>query len=858
VKGGTWGSMRRLNLRHLWGHKLRTLLTLSGIAAGVALVFSIQVINATLLSSLRSSARDLAGAAELELSASDTTGFDSGILQEIEDVSGVDAAIPVLRSTSRLTGGDATQRALIVGVTSDFGRLFPSETTVDADLRGDLGSGDGLVLSEQLSESIGAPLDSVVAVTTPSGPKPLRVTGILEGGATRALNGGNVGVMLLDAAQSTFARGERVDSIYIVTDESADLESLEVALEAVVAGRGSVGAPGDRAAGFEDTFAALSTLTSLAGMVSLFVAMFVVYNTMNMALVERRRELAMSQAFGSSRRSLFIAFLGEAALLGLAASALGVATGFILARALVERSAEQYSLLPVTANGALVVSLGTVGLALAGGLAVSLAGAFFPARRILNVTPIEALRPDAAYEWAGRSRQGGGRSLIAGTAVVAVGLGFLAAFALNDEYKILAVLGLFCGLAGLTLILPAIVGVAMRILRFPARRFFGTSGRLAIDALQKNPGRTTYTVGALVLTLSMAVSIGAALGSYEQQVETELQTNFAAPLYVGSDSFTGLGSDQPLAGSFDSAIESVEGVAFAYPQRYGAVEFEGEQALLYALPPAEARRAGGFPRVGSSETEEESLLRALEAGDIVISALMAENHALETGDVIELPTPTGSRSFGIAGVFPDLASFDSFYLDIDVYRSLWNDDKADRFAVLLEPGADAAVVQEGLSELVKAQGVPAEVTTKQGLIGEILETVKGLFSVARGIRLAALIIAALTIANTMFTAVFERRWESGLSRALGMGGRQLRSVVILEAAGIGLIGGAGAAGLGLLLGKVMTLIMETQFTWDIAYRIPWGLMIGACLGGIAIAALAGVLPGRLARRTPIIHSLRYE
>lgn len=849
---------RRINLRHLWGHKLRTLLTLSGIAAGVALVFSIQVINATLLSSLRSSVRDLAGAAELEVSASDSTGFDLELLPRIEEVAGVDAAVPVLRSTTRITGADSTARALVIGVRPDFVKLFPDGLSSDAALEGGVGAGGGLVLSRQLANSLGAPLDSVVSVSTPSGLKPLKVTGILEGGAAALLNGGEVGAMLLESAQRTFERLDRVDSIYVITDEDTDLGAVQSGLEDIVAGSGSVGAPGERAAGFEDTFSALSTLTSLAGMVSLFVAMFVVYNTMTMALAERRREIAMSQAFGSSRRSLFVAFLGEAAFLGLLASILGVATGYFLAQALVQRSAEQYSLLPVTADGSVMVSPGTVALAVGGGLLVSVAGAFFPARRILNVTPIEALRPEAAYEWIGPARRKTARSLVAGMAVVVVGLAFLTAFALNDEYKILAVLGLFCGLGGLTLVLPAIVTLAMRVVQAPARRLFGTSGRLAMDALQKNPGRTTYTVGALVLTLSMAVSIGAALGSYEQQIEDELQTSFAAPLYVGSDSFTGLGSDQPLAGSFDADIESVDGVDFAYPQRYGAVEFEGEQALLYALPPEDARRAGGFPRLGQSATEEEAMLQGLEDGDIIVSALMAENHDLSPGDVIELPTPTGLHSFGVAGVFPDLASFDSFYIDIAVYREVWDDDKADRFAVLVEPGADVDSVEAGLAALIEDRSVPAEVATKEVLIGGILETVKGLFSVARGIRLAALVIAALTIANTMFTAVFERRWESGLSRALGMGGRQLRSVVILEAAGIGLIGGVGAAALGLLLGKVMTLIMETQFTWDIAYRIPWALMAGACLGGVAIAAVAGLLPGRLARRTPIIDSLRYE
>nr|MBA2725331.1 ABC transporter permease [Actinomycetota bacterium] len=855
MPGGALSIFRRVNLRHLWGHKLRTLLTVLGIASGVALVFSIQVINATLLSSLQSSVRDLGGAAEFELAASDTTGFDDAVIEEVEAIDGVEAAVPVLRTMTRLTGGGGSERVLIIGVRPDIVELFPTSGSLAArtDLDGGFGSGDGLLASSTLAASIGSPLGATVAVTAPSGSKPLEVTGILEGGPEALLNGGQVGVMLLEAAQTTFDRPRRVDSIYVVADPGAAPDELKKELVSVVGARGSVGAPGERAAGFEDTFSALSTLTSLAGMVSLFVAMFVVYNTMTMALTERRRELAMSQAFGATRRALFTSFLGEATALGLIASTLGVGGGTLLASALVERSAEQYSLLPVSASGPLLISGGSIVLAVVGGLLVAVAGAFGPARRILGVTPIEALRPEAAYEW-GRSLSGRRRGPFFGAGMLVMALVLLAAFARNDGYKILAALGLFSGLAGLTLLLPSIVGTALRLLRPLAIMGGRTTARLAMDALQKNPGRTTYTVGALVLTLSMVVSIGAALGSYERQIEEQLGTAFAAPLYVGSDSFTGLGSDQPLVRSFETDIEAVDGVDFAYPQRYGSLEFEGRQALLYALPPDDARRAGGFPRLGSSAAEEEALFRSLEQGDLIISALMAENHDLSAGDEIELPTPSGSTSFEVAGIFPDLASFDSFYISIDVYSRIWDDDKADRFAVLLEPGADVSVVQADLREVVQTTETPASVVTKRVLIGGILETVKGLFSIARGIRLAALIIAALTIANTMFTAVFERRWESGLSRALGMSGGQLRQVVVLEAAGIGLIGGGGAALFGLVLGKVMTLIMETQFSWEITYRIPWTLMTGAVLGGIVIAALAGLPPGRMARRAPIIES----
>jgi putative ABC transport system permease protein len=150
------------------------------------------------------------------------------------------------------------------------------------------------------------------------------------------------------------------------------------------------------------------------------------------------------------------------------------------------------------------------------------------------------------------------------------------------------------------------------------------------------------------------------------------------------------------------------------------------------------------------------------------------------------------------------------------------------------------------------------VFTKDELIGRILQVVAGTFELAKGVQLAALVVAALTIANTMFTAVLERRWEMGLQRAIGMGGAQLGRTVLMEAGAIGVIGGVGGVVLGTVTAFFMTQAMEAEFSWRISFQLPVLLSAAALVGSIALAAAAGSLPSRMAVRTPIIESLRYE
>ncbi len=854
---------RRMNLRHFARRRLRTILTVTGVAAGVALVFSISVINATLLSSFRSSVRDLAGRAELEVAAAGQVGLPEEAAARVGRLRGVEEAVPALRTTTRVVGPDGAARVMVLGVTPRFTVLFPEDPGALGrfTFEGGLGGG-GLALARPVAERLGVGPGDEVRVETPSGYARVEMSGTFGGGVVALLNGGDAGAMLLEDAQRTFGRPQRIDSVYVVADPSIPLDDVEQRIEAAVGESAVVGPPGERAQGLERVFSGLGTLLSLAGTVALFVALFVVYNTMSMSLAERRRELSMAMALGATRKEIFAAFLGEAAVLGAIASILGVLGGLGLARVLVERAAEGYRILPVAAGGPLVVPATSVITALIGGLLVSVVGAFVPARRVLAVAPVEALRPEASYEWT-RTRALAFSSPWAtlwGAALLVLAATLFVVSIVTRDANWIPSLGIVAGLSGVTLLLPRFVPPAVEFLRPLLQRLFGTEGRLAGDALAKNPGRTTVTVAALVLTLAVAIGVGSALASYQSQVSRIAESLVGAPLYVTSRSYTGLVSDQPLPGGLRARIRRVEGVAYVYPLRFSFINVGDEQGLLNAVPIGELLEHGATTDLeeGRLVDDQDAFVSGLERGGVAISRLTSERHDLNVGEEIALRTPSGERRFEVVSIYEDLSAFDSLYIDYETYAADWGDTKADQFGVLFDQGAAVSTMKMRLERLVARTDAPARVFTQRDLIGRVLDTVEGTFSLGRGIQLAALIVAVLVIANTMFTAVFERRWEMGLERAVGMSSSQLAREVLLEASSIGLIGGAAGAILGTLAGFAMTQTLEAQFAWRVPYQIPFGQIALAIAGGVVLAAAAGWLPSRLAVRAPIVESLRYE
>ena len=506
---------RRVNLRRLFERRLRSLLTISGVAAGVALIFSITVINSTLLSTVRASMRVVGGEAEIEVAATDLSGLPQDVVDRITALDGVERAVPVTRSVSRTTGEDDRAQGLWLGVTLDFASLFPSGAAGLDQVSLSAGPGvltGGAILAEPFAERLGVGEGDSVVVQTPRGPRSVAVAGILSGSVLQTVNGGDFAILALPAAQRLFAKSGRVDSIYVVTESDVPLDSLGAALEDELEGAASVGPPGERAEVFERSFGTLQLLTTMAGVVALFVALFVVYNTMSMSVTERQREVSLALALGMKRRRIFAAFFAEAGFIGLVASAIGIAAGFMLARALVADAVDGYRfMLPETTSAPVSVRPATVASALLGGVLVSLLGAFVPVRRVLRVAPIEFLLPRAPFS----SEVDQGRSLAAKAVLALASLLTIAGIVAYQRTAAswLAAVTLVALMTTVTLTLVWVVPWSIRVVRSLLRMSFGAIGRLAGDSLARNSGRATATSAALLLSLAMVVGVGSAVES---------------------------------------------------------------------------------------------------------------------------------------------------------------------------------------------------------------------------------------------------------------------------------------------------------------------------------------------------------
>jgi putative ABC transport system permease protein len=106
--------------------------------------------------------------------------------------------------------------------------------------------------------------------------------------------------------------------------------------------------------------------------------------------------------------------------------------------------------------------------------------------------------------------------------------------------------------------------------------------------------------------------------------------------------------------------------------------------------------------------------------------------------------------------------------------------------------------------------------------------------------------------NIMLVAVTERTKEIGLVKAIGGKARHVQQQFLWESVLISLLGAGFGVVLGVIVGNVFSLVLNTGFV------VPWGWVIGGIFICSLVGVLAGLYPSFKASKLNPIEALRYE
>jgi putative ABC transport system permease protein len=159
-------------------------------------------------------------------------------------------------------------------------------------------------------------------------------------------------------------------------------------------------------------------------------------------------------------------------------------------------------------------------------------------------------------------------------------------------------------------------------------------------------------------------------------------------------------------------------------------------------------------------------------------------------------------------------------------------------------------IREGESDdfrVLNVASVADQVTQVLGILRLVLVGIAGI----------SLLVGGIGIMNIMLVSVTERIREIGLRKAVGAKRRDILIQFLIEAATLGLCGGALGVGLGWIIVKIMSVV-ATNAGFPFSATLPGNAIVLAVGVAIFIGLVSGLYPAIRAARLDPIESLRHE
>lgn len=840
--------------RNLPKRRARTILTVTAVFLGVALLVGINMATTSALGEFNSYINKFWGATDIVVTSGNELPFPNQTISIVENNHLVSQTAERLETVGWI-GAGSNSPFFLTGVNPsndfDYAGFNVSGTS-------QFSSGQAIVDSA-IAQKYALEIGSSLSIITPTRSLQNTTISLTVVGIDYPLrNLGSTVYMLLPELQSDTSLQGSITHVYVRLSDPSSVIQAEDELQRALPDF-TVSAPKAEAVQRIDaqTSGFQLGLNVMIG-VSLVVCSFIVFNTLYMTVVERTYEIGILRAIGSSRGQIFRIFLAEGLLIGAIGTLAGIFGGLGLARFFTYVFENSLGI-PSLPTAQLTPTITLVGLG--AGLAAVLVGSLYPALAASRITVMQAIRPSA------RDPQGGIPLFVNGL-VGAVMLGFGAAESLRITPYRINYLDVVLIPIGLVLAGSTIFARAGKSLTFP---MFPPSSPLRFVASRSGRRkllRSSVCFGMIALTLSFAIMIGGIQSGVQGALEQGVQEALGADII--------LVANQSIPTSFAANLTNLPQVATSTPlspsdlsaKAFGPTD--NSSIGIIAVDPTIFPTIISYTFVGSTNSSQAYGQLATSNQSLLMPDALASKLGVSVGDTFPILTQLNSTipvSFKVAGIFTgpvlQYIQYGRHFASDEIVVSFASQQKyfggkntAPLFLVDLKPQykSEATRIANDISARFPRYDFGQNSLTLGELLSLVNDTINRIFALILLILYFALLIASLGIGATMIMNVSDRRREIGLLRSQGMSRNQIMGLFLGEGALLGMFGFILAIPGGLLLLKGATN-STTLAGFFIPYIIPYAAILEAFLLAIVSVLAGSVYPAWQASRMEITAAL---
>jgi putative ABC transport system permease protein len=650
-------------------------------------------------------------------------------------------------------------------------------------------------------------------------------------------------LMDLPEAQSVLMRGDKVDRVEVLAQDSALFPNLREEAGELLKSRWQVTGGANRrqlAGTMTQAFRLNLTILSL---LALLVGGYLIFQALDGVVLRRREEIGILKSLGVTDRAIQVAFLIEAGLLGLCGGVLGVLLGWLGAQGAVGGVTQTMNALyGATSEQRASLSISEAFLALSISILASLIAAWWPARMAARTPPAHMLGRHAVLFEGGTVWR-----------VEWIGWAMMLAAVLLAQLPVLRFAsGTRLPLAGYAAALLWLVGAGLAagaVLRAMGRigRLSGAVARVALSHLRRPTVRHRFAVAALASAVAMTTGMAVMVASFDHTMRGWIDRTMQADIYISSAGAQSASSTHFISPKTVVELGKEPEVAeLAYVQARTLL-WKGGEVLILGTDPVFAHKHGLYAWVEAPEHDE-----WWKTNDGITPAIMSESWSerfeTKVGDVIELV----GRKVRVVAMNAEYGNErGSLTLPAAVFRQWFETDEAWRVALMLKPDADAETVRDRIQN----QHPGLSVFTNAHLRSEALRIFRQTFSVTHALEVIGVIVAVVGLGLALTSLLLERRAVLATLRSLGMTRSEIARSAALEGLGVACAGAFTGIAAGLWLGWLLVYRINKQcFGWTLQFHAVWWHL--AVLGAAVIAAgmLVAALVGRWAAMLPAEHT----
>jgi len=846
--------LKNITLRHFLLNKMRTSLSMIGIALGVAVFISVQIAIHTAIESFNSSVDHVSGKANLQIT-SFGRGFPEEVFLKVKKVPGIKAATPVIQFVPKIDEPIGEPLYLLgIDIFSDQPfRDYQFNESKEEDLRF-LKDPQAIAITEKLAKRHNLKKGSTLSLIFGSKKVVLTVTDLLKMAGPATSLEGNFGLMDIAAAQEALEKVGLIDRIDLIIEKSKDLNAVETELKRMIPPGTEIRRPETRSGQIEKMVSAFHLNLTALSFISLVVGMFLIYHAISTSVIQRRREIGILRSIGVTQSQVLGLMLCEAGLIGGLGSLIGIGMGIGLAKIMLYFVSRTITALYILVKAehlfiSPLILMGGFGL----GWLASILSAIGPAREASKIAPREALA-------LGTLETKVKIHLKPFSLIGLLILFFAFFFALQKpicQRPLFGFLSAVLIVIGVSFLIPFIT-YFLNCLLAPFLHFvLGVEGKLASRYVQDSMARTVITIAALMTALSMLISISIMILSFRKTVDLWVEQSLNGDVFIfpGSYSLTGYSALLPIEVS--RALPSLPGVKAVDSFRALEMEYRGQPTVIAAV---NGQVFINMKMIRFTKGNRQKILGSFAEGQsILVTESFSLRHQVEGGDRIRLNTPQGERGFSISGVFYDYSTdWGLILIERKLFQSIWNDETLHSAGIYLKDGVSIEDFKEVVRERYSKPYQLFLVSHRQ-LRDEILKVFDQTFAITYSLEFIAIFVAILGIVNSLNALIIERQRDIGIFRAVGAFRKQVEKTLWIEAGIIGFF----SLILGLLCGFLLSLLLiyvinKQSFGWTIQFSIPLWSLIEFGLVVMVTSIGAGLIPARRAVRMKIIEPLRME